>query len=175
MNRTAGSFFVFSSLLVCVAHASTIDAVLADASLTGAPGDTLVFFATLSNPSATDTIYLNGTGSTASSPFLNVDTSPFNINAPLFLAPGDVSSLFEIFDVTIDPAATDGPYIGSFISILGGADGGAGTAFDDLADVSFDVNVSTNASVPEPGAVQLVPAGLLALLAAAIRRRERSR
>jgi hypothetical protein len=173
VKRVLGSLFLFTSLLVCPANASTIDAQLAAGSLTGAPGDTLAFLATLSNPSPTDTIYLNGIGSTASSPFLNVDTTPFDVNAPLFLAPGDVTGSFELFDVTIDPAAPNGPYVGSFLSILGGADGGMGTLFDDLDDLSFDVNVaSASASVPEPGTMLLVPA---ALLAAVLRRRGLSR
>ena len=121
MKQVLSSICLFLSC-VCLAHASTIDAQLANGSLTGAPGDTLAFFATLSNPSATDTIYLNGAGSTASSAFLGVDITPFNVNAPLFLVPGDMSGPFEIFDVTIDPAAPDGPYIGSFVfSILSGS------------------------------------------------------
>jgi hypothetical protein len=173
VKRVLGSFFLFTSLFVCLADASVIDVQLTNSSLTGAPGDTLIFYATLTNPSSTDTIYLNGAGSTASSPFLNIDTSPFDANAPLFLAPGATSGPFELFDVLIDPAATDGPYTGSFVTILGGADAGA---FDDLADISFDVNVSSSqASVPEPGTIPLVAAALLALLPAAMARRVRSR
>jgi hypothetical protein len=67
----------------------------------------------------------------------------------------------EAFDVTIDPSAPDGPYIGSVFSVQGGPDGGANTAFDDLADISFDVNVQSR-SVPEPGTL---PATFLALIA----------
>ncbi len=106
---------------------------------------------TLTNTSTTDQVWLNGIGSTSVSPFLTIDTDPFNINAPLFLDPLASSGPFELFDVLIDPATPDGPYIGNFVSIQGGADGGAGTAFDDLADIGFDVQVQTPSSgVPEP-------------------------
>jgi hypothetical protein len=151
-------------------RADTIQANLVDASLEGAPGDTLAFLATLANPSDTDTIYLNGAGSTAASPFLSVDTSPFDVNAPLSLTPGEVSGPFELFDVTIDPSAPAGPYIGSFVSIQGGADAGQGTAFDDLADISFDVDVAGASPVPEPGTAVPISLGLFAIFAIARRR-----
>ena len=144
--------------------AGSIEVDLVSAGQTGAPGDTLAFLATLTNLSGTDVIYLNGMGSTASSPFLSIDISPFFSNAPLFLNPGDVSGPFELFDVTIDPAAPDGGYPGSFVTLEGGPDGGAGTAFDDLADVSFDVDVqSPTSAAPEPRtfAMLLISLGLL--------------
>jgi hypothetical protein len=129
-------------------------------SLTGAPGDTLMFNATLLNTSSTDTIFLNGAGSTASSPFLSIDVSPFFLNAPLSLDPGASSGPFVLFDVTIDPSAPDGPYVGNLVSIQGGADGGA---FDDLADVPFDVTVQSSA-VPEPSTFPLLAVGVAAFL-----------
>jgi hypothetical protein len=150
-------------------QADTIQAGPVDASLDAAPGDTVAFLAVLTNPSVTDTVYLNGIGSAAASPFLTVDTSPFDINAPLFLTPGEVSGPFELFDVTVDTSAPAGPYVGSFVSIQGGADAGAGTAFDDLADISFEVNVTGTSSVPEPST-----AGLFLLVLAIARRRATS-
>jgi hypothetical protein len=144
-----------AAALVPQAHADAIQAGLTNSSLTGAPGGTLAFFATLSNPSAIDTIYLNGIGSTAASALLSIDTSPFFNNAPLFLAPGDSSGPFELFDVLIAPGAPTGPYIGSFVTLLGGADGGTGTLFDDLADMNFDVQVSGATVVPEPATIWL--------------------
>ena len=136
-------------------------ATLDSSSLTGAPGDTLQFYVTLTNTSATDTVFLNGLGSTLSSPFLLLDPTPFNNNAPLFLDPGASSSDFEFFDVKIDPSAPDGPYVANVVSIQGGADG---NAFDDLADVYFDVNVQSPVAAPEPGTFPLLIAGLAGLL-----------
>jgi hypothetical protein len=151
-----------------------IVATLDNSSLTGAPGGTLKFYVTLENTSATDTIYFNSLGTTASSPYLNIDTTPFFANAPLSLDPGASSGDFEFFDVTIDPSTPDGPYIGSFVSIQGGADGGAGSAFDDLADVSFDVDVQSPVAAPEPGTFPLLMAGLVGLLFIAARTRIKS-
>jgi len=142
-------------------HAGTI-AQLDNPGQTGAPGDMLVFNVTLTNTSDVDQIWLNGIGSTADSPFLSIDTDPFDVNAPLFLDPLESSGLFELMDVTIAPGTPDGPYIGSFISIQGGADGGTGSAFDDLVDVSFDVDVqSPAAAAPEPASFGLLCAGAL--------------
>jgi len=152
------------------AHAGMI-AQLDNFSLTGAPGDTLLFNVTLTDTSATDQIWLNGIGSTAASPFLTIDTSPFDLNAPLFLDPLANSGSFELFEVSIGPNTPKGSYIGSFVSILGGADGGTGSAFDDLADVSFDVNVqSYNTAVPEPRTFWMVG---LVMLAVGLARRSR--
>ena len=153
------------------AHAGII-VQLDNTSLTGNPGDTLIFNATLTNTSLTDQVWLNGIGSTASSPFLDIDPSPFDIDAPLFLDPLASSGPFELFDVTIAPGTQGGGYNGSFVTILGGADAGAGTAFDDLADVTFDVVVpSTTAAVPEPGTFEMVSVLLLVIAVTEFRRR----
>ena len=122
------------------------------ASQAGAPGYTLIFNVTLANPSAASQIWLNAISSTSVSPLLAIDSSPFNTNAPLFLDPLANSGPFELFRVIIDPSAPGGAYIGNIVSILGGADGGTGSAFDDLADISFDVQVqSTTSTAPGTG------------------------
>jgi hypothetical protein len=144
-------------------HAGSLQVDLSSTSQTGAPGDLLAFFGTMTNVSPTDTIFLNSISSTSISGFLTVDTGPFFVNAPLSLGPGDVSGPFEIFDVTIDPAAPGGPYIGSTVSIQGGADSGT---FDDLADVNFDVQVSPpTTATPEPSTGTLILAGVAAAFA----------
>jgi len=136
-------------------HAGSLLVLLSNPSQTGAPGATLQFFGTMTNVSPTDTIFLNSITSTSPWSNLTIDVSPFFTNAPLSMGPGDTTSPFEIFDVTIDPATPDGPLPGSTVSIQGGADPGT---FDDLADVNFDVQVSStpSAGAPEPGTASLV-------------------
>ena len=160
------------ALLAGAAQAAAIQADLASLALFGAPGGTLHFFATLTNPSATDTIYFNGTSATSVSPFLTIDTSPFLISGPHSLSPGQTSALFGIFDVIIDPVAVPGPYVGNTVSLYGGADGGAFAAFEDLADPGFDIIVTgTNTAVPEPAPGAMVAAGSALLVLLARRRR----
>jgi hypothetical protein len=159
---------IFFALVLAIGMASFADAEIVaqldTPSQTGAPGDTLVFNVTLTNTSATDQIWLNGIGSTAASPFLSIDTDPFDVNAPLFLDPLESSSLFALIDVTIAPGTPDGPYIANFVSIQGWADGGTGIAFDDLVDVSFDVDVLSSATAtPEPSSFGMLCAGALTL------------
>ena len=127
--------------------------VLSSPSQSGAPGDVLSFFGTMTNVSG-DTIFLNSASSTSASSNLTVDLLPFFFNAPLSLGPGEASGLFEIFDVAIDPATPDGLIPGSTFSIQGGADS---FALDDLADPSFDVTVQPPSStVPEPSSAWLM-------------------
>ena len=107
--------FAFSS----TAQGSII-AQLENPSQIGSSGSKLVFNVTLTNSSATDQVWLNGISSTAASPFLSIDTTPFDANAPLFLDPLASSGPFELFDVTIAPGTPAGPYIGSIVSVIGG-------------------------------------------------------
>ena len=80
-------------------QAGSLLVVLSSPSQTGAPGDLLKFLGTMANVSPTDTIFLNSIASTSGTGNLNPDVGPFFVNAPLFLAPGDGTGLFEIFDV----------------------------------------------------------------------------
>jgi hypothetical protein len=161
MKKHFFATFFFLLLGGPAAWAAGIQVDLVNSTLTGAPGDIVKFFGTLTNVSATDTIFLNGASTTSASPFLTIDTSPFFLNAPLFLDPGMSSLQIELFDIAIDPATPSGPYPGSTVSILGGLDSGAS---DDLADAGAEVDVSAPSSVPEPGSWKLSAAGL-ALLA----------
>jgi hypothetical protein len=153
-SRTMMSFMLWSAAAGGLAHPShgqVLDLTLSDPDQSVAAGTTsVVFDAILSNPTGS-TIYLNGATITTSSSALNGDATPFLINAPLDLAPGASTGPLAFFDVDLakgTPAATFGT--GSF-QIQGGADGGAGTAFDQLAAESFSVTVtgSTAHGVPE--------------------------
>jgi len=153
------NFLLIATLALAGAPLASADiiATLDDATQTGTSGGTLVFNVTLTNSSTTDQVWLNGFSSTASSPFLTIDTSSGNANAPYFLDPQTSSGWFDFFHVTIDPSTPAGAYTGSFVSIQGGADGGTNTRFDDLVDVSFDVDVPSAASgTPEPGTLAML-------------------
>jgi len=162
---TIGGLAIAGILWVAPAvRADILTVNLTQSDLPGAPGTTVDFFATITNPSATDTIYLNGDNSSTSSPLLTLDDTPYLNNAPLFLAPGASSGPFELFDVSIDPSTPAATYTGNLFSISGGADGGAGTAFDDLADVPFSVTVQPPTSaIPEPATSWWMLAVLIAL------------
>lgn len=148
-------------------QADNLLVVLSSPSQSGAPGDVLPFFGTMTNVSDTDTIFLNSASSTSAASDLAIDLLPFFLNAPLSLGPGEASGLFEIFDVTIDPATPAGLIPGSTVSFQGGADS---LTFDDLADVSFDVTVkSPPSAVPELSSGWLILAS--AVLFAILRRK----
>jgi hypothetical protein len=140
-------------ILLCVAtaYAQNLDVTLVDPNQTVTQGTTSIAFdATIFNPSATETIYLNGDAATTSSPFLTVDDTPFFNNAPLSLAPGQSSGTIELFDVDLAAATTTGTYALNSFSILGGADGGTFSLFNDLADAQFSVTVNSAATVSAP-------------------------
>src|SRR5277367_4203547 len=83
-------------------RAQSLDVTLIDADQTVIQGTTVIDFeATVFNPSSTATIYLNDGSGTTSSPVLAVDDSPFFVNAPLSLAPGQSSGPFELFAVDL--------------------------------------------------------------------------
>lgn len=152
------------------ARADSLTLTLDQSTITVAPGTLVVpFFGTISNPSATDTIFLNNPNPTTAWVYLTVDTTPF-ISAPPDLAPGAGTGEIELFDVDLDPSTPIGSYGGNLFQIQGGADGGNFTAFDDLADATFEVDVqaASSATVPEPGTLLLVFTGL-ALLAFAVK------
>lgn len=156
-----------------LARADVIDLTLLEPNQTVAPGTASVSFdATLFNPSATDTIYLNQADwCTNCAPDLTVDPSPFYNNFPLSLAPGQSSGPFELFAADLSSTIPLGTYQDSF-SILGGPDGGTYTDFNVIATSPFSVTVGgSGPSVPEPGALSLLLAGILVLLRFPARRR----
>jgi hypothetical protein len=147
------------------ARADSLDVTLVQADQTVTLGTTMVVFdATISNPSSTDTIFLNGDGSSIPSSFLTLDDSPFFNNAPIFLDPGASTLPFELFDILLAPNTPVGTYGLNTFSIFGGADGGAGTAFNDLADANFSITVANPTSVPEPSTLLLLGSGLASFI-----------
>jgi hypothetical protein len=136
------------------------------AGVTGAPGSSVTFNATLTN-AGSDTIWLNGDNANVPTPGLTIDDTPYLTNFPLFLIGGDAVTA-DLFTVAIDPSVQPGDYFGSF-TILGGADANAQAV---LATQSFAVSIAS-ASVPEPGACALL--GSFGLTGAALLRRRLTR
>ena len=143
------------------AHAQTLDFTLdAQGVQDAAPGSVLHFTGTLSNPSATDAVFLNADTPTFAAPGLTLDDSPFAMNAPAALgSAGSGSDIFagDFFDVTVDPSARPGTYTGTF-EVQGGADSNAS---DIVAAHDFSVTVLPQA-VPEASSVTSL--GLLLML-----------
>lgn len=173
MKPVTALLFVFS----VVGQANLIQVDLVSTSLSGAPGDTLHYFATLTNTSLTQTVTFAGTSTTAVDVHLTIDTTPFLLNGPLSLAPGQVYSTFGIWDVLLDPSTAVGPYVGNSVSLYGTVDDGVTSTFADVADTAFDVNVVAASNVPEPATLMLVAGGLgaLAILSKSRRRRSNGR
>jgi PEP-CTERM motif len=138
----------------------SLDVTLTQASQTVVQGTTVIEFdATISNPSTTDTIFLNADSWMTNSTLVSVDDTPFMTNAPLYLNPGDSSGTFALFDVDLPANLAGGSYTGIF-SILGGPDGGTFSDFSPLSSSAFTVNV---VATPEPGTIFLIGSGLAGL------------
>ncbi|MGA8674164.1 MAG: PEP-CTERM sorting domain-containing protein [Candidatus Acidiferrales bacterium] len=148
------------------ADSDTLDVTLAPAAQTVVDGTLVVVFdGTITNPSATDTVWINADSTSTDSLLVSVDDLGL-INVPFFLDPGQSSGLIaDIFEVDLDPTLTPGTYTGVY-TLQGGADGGTGTDLFDLADTSFSVTVTPETvPSPEPSALLLLAAGLAALCA----------
>jgi len=154
-------------------RADSLDVTLDQPTITVPVGTTEVTFSgTITNPSSSDTVYLNADGSTTSSLLIQVDESsesPFNsFVIPLFLDPGANSGDIPLFNVLLDPSTTAGIYTGVY-TLEGGPDGGADTDYSDLVDIAFTIDVTSPVPAPEPGSLLLLCSGLLAI--ALLRRR----
>ena len=120
--------------------------------VTGAPGQTVGVFGTLTNNAGTtqfinsDTFNLTGISGGNDSLFL--------IDAPISLGPGATSASFEFMNEAIPMAQALGLYNGAF-TVIGGADG---NAQDNLGTGSFSINV-----VPEPSSALLFGGAFLAV------------
>lgn len=163
--KTLTTLFVVTTISVGVAQAGDISITFDNPSQTGNPGATLRFFGTITN---TDTnqgdspIYLNLDS-------LNLALSDavandlFLTDVPIDLVAGASSGDIELFDYTLANPETEpfGPYLGTY-GLLGGMDGGSGTAQATLVQVNFSVNVeATSTSTPEPSTFASFGVGLL--------------
>ncbi|HEY1497917.1 MAG TPA: PEP-CTERM sorting domain-containing protein [Candidatus Solibacter sp.] len=146
-------------------HAASVSVTLDFATLTAAPGQTVIFQGTLTNPGAI-TVDLNSCGVNPPAGLTgDCGAGLFFDNAPLSLGPGEVSGPYPLFSVTVDPN-----YGGPFGQVLGFFDvfGGLTSDADDtLAHTPFQVDV-----VPEPGTAALLA---LALPVAFVLRRRAAR
>jgi len=162
--KTLSNLLALAALAAAGARAGDITITLDDPTQTGNPGDTLSFFGTITNDSA-DTIYLNSDDINLSLPDAT-EIDNFFASVPASLTGGQSSGDIDLFDVELANPEADpfGTYSGTY-GLLGGADGGAGTAQDNLEQVSFSVGVEPAVtSAPEPS-VLFELGTLLALLA----------
>ena len=136
-----------AAILGSAALAGPLQIDFVNSTLSGAPGDTLVYTGTITNTSLTDTVFLNGVSATSVSAFLNFDTLPFFFNAPASLDPGQMTAPIELFDLLIDAASPAGPFVNNSIFILGGADN---QSFDIQGDTTVDAVVAASSTTPEP-------------------------
>ncbi|HEU5340655.1 PEP-CTERM sorting domain-containing protein [Edaphobacter sp.] len=145
-----------AALLMPAAHADTINLTINDPLQTiGTAGGILDYSATVSAPSTNSAlVYLNGDSYSLNAAFM-LDDSPFLLNFPLNLAPGQshTSTLFEIIVPADSPL---GLYVGSF-QILGGATGSDGLV---LSSAAFGTAVSS-----EPSSLLLLGTGLIGAFA----------
>jgi hypothetical protein len=137
------------------ARADTLFISIAPDTLTGNPGDTLKFFGTLTNTTAS-TVFIAGDTFVFSAGTL--DDSLFLLG-PATLGPNETSGSFEMFDVTITANLAAAIYDGTF-NVEGGPDLNAD---DLLGTAAFHVEVNV-AAVPEPSSAALVLFGAPVLL-----------
>lgn len=146
--------------LSLTAHADTLNLSLTTPNQTGSPGDTLVFFGTISNPTAA-TFFLNGDNLSTNPgpPFLNGNGSAFLLDTPPSLGAGGSTGNVDLFSVMIGASAAPGTYTLNSFEVLGGS---TSSAQDLLATQQFTVTVSSSGGpVPEPGSLLLLSTGLL--------------
>jgi hypothetical protein len=154
---------LLAGMLIAVpAKSDIISIALNSATLSGAPGDSLIFEGTLQNLESS-IVDLIGCELILLGQFTIDCTSQFLVFAPFALAPNETTPLpFGMFQIAIDLPFTDpiGPYFGTF-TVIGGVDGNVS---DILGEAAFTVVVT-----PEPGTGILLALAFAAI--ALVRRR----
>ena len=150
--RTIFRALALFALFSACAFANTLAISFSSSLLTGFPGQTLTFSASITNTSGS-TVFLNGDGLNVTVP-LTADDLKFFLNFPLSLGAGSTTPVAQIFDITVPSVVPFGTYPGIF-SILGG---GNANAFDTVGTAPFAVNV-----VPEPETCSLLAVAIATL------------
>jgi hypothetical protein len=141
--------------LVTLCRADILTLTFDVSPVSASPGEDVEFTGTLTN-NTDETIYINADSFTFAIPGA-LDDSPFLNNAPISLAPDQVSSDFEMFDVMIPAGTPNGEYNGVF-TVLGGSDANALDVLNTISG-SFGVQVT-----PEPAALPFLGIALGALV-----------
>jgi hypothetical protein len=121
LRRNILTLAVAAFALALPAAADTLNFTLTGPFASAAPGGTVSFDATVSAPlTNTGTLFLVGDSTTLSIPGATLDDSPFLLNFPLSLNPGDTFT-GELFTVALPASIAQGVYTG-FFEIQGGSD-----------------------------------------------------
>jgi hypothetical protein len=153
--KTLVNLLALAALAAAGAHADGISITLDNPNQSGNPGETLSFYGVITNTDVNPEdcyIYLNSDDPNFTLSDASVSDN-FFANVPPYLAPGTSSGDVDLFDITLADPESDpfGTYDGEY-TLVGGMDGGADTAQDNLAQVGFSVDVepASVSAIPEP-------------------------
>jgi hypothetical protein len=136
-----------AALLTIPAAAQAAVTFTFDAARMVAQGSSVTFNGSLTNTGPNE-VFLNGISITMGGAGLTPDDSPFFVNVPLSLSPGESTGLVSMLDVFADLTAPTGTFLNS-ITIQGGANN---AAQDELGFQGFLITVTSaeTSAVPEP-------------------------